>query len=269
MPRAELRRKSDVKSTATIVAAGFGVAAAIAAFGFWLRTTPPSTDASPSREPMKASDRVRARLEQLQMEHPDWGKAQETGALHARLGLQAAPQHGSQAPRGLVQQRAVPPDTAATPQADAPDDLLDDADDIPAMKKLALEDKDPDRRLAAVTMLGASEDPEAIPALAQALSDSDEEVRMAALQALSDFTDEPPVEAIESALNDPAPDIRFEALSVLADIGGERLRTAIESALNDPDEDVRNLAEGILDLEETYEPPPSTPAAGARHTAPE
>jgi HEAT repeat protein len=132
--------------------------------------------------------------------------------------------------------------------------ILDvDPQDIPALKKTALEDPDPDRRLAAVTMLGASEDPEAVPVLAHALADSNEEVRMAALQELSDFTDEPPVDAIESALNDPAPDIRFEALSVLADVGGEPARLAIEKALNDPDEDVRNLAEGMMDLEGTSE----------------
>lgn len=248
-----------------VVGAALGTAAAIAALGLWLRTSVPGSEGSLSHEPIKPSDRVRTRLEQLRSEHPDWGRPQAGGNIHARTGVQVAPQRAAQDPRGLVHRGALPHDSAAPDASDDSGALLEgDADDVSAMKKIALEDKDPDRRLTAVTMLGASEDPEAIPALAQALSDSDEEVRMAALQALSDFTDEPPVEAIESALNDPAADIRFEAISVLADVGDERSRSAIERALNDPDEDVRNLAEGILDLEEIYNPPATPAAANGR-----
>jgi HEAT repeat protein len=123
-------------------------------------------------------------------------------------------------------------------------------EDIPTLKHMALHDADPQRRLAAVTLLGASDDPDIIPVLAQALSDQDEDVRMAAIQSLADFTGEAPLEAIESALNDPSPDVRYEALEVLSDIGGERARRAVERvAQSDPDEDVRELAESILEFD--------------------
>ena len=42
---------------------------------------------------------------------------------------------------------------------------------------MALEDNDAERRLAAVTLLGASDDPQAIPILAQALQDQEEDSR--------------------------------------------------------------------------------------------
>jgi hypothetical protein len=240
-------------SSSRAAAVVFG-AAVIVALVYVGRPAPQTAETRQSPKPSKPSDRVRARLEQLRAEHPDWTVY---SALHARSGIPAAP--AGSPPQNSASAGTSPKTlAAASPQDLAGDDpqLLDeDPADLSAMKKIALGDKNPDRRLAAVTMLGASEDPEAIPALAQALSDTNEEVRMAALQALSDFTDEPPVAAIENALSDPDPDIRFEALGVLADVGGEAARNAIEKALNDPDEDVRNLARGIMDLENVYEDP--------------
>jgi hypothetical protein len=229
-----------------------GAVVVILALVYVSRPAPQTVGTRGSPKPSQASDRVRARLEQLRAEHPDWTVR---SALHARSGVSATPA-GSHPRRsaGTGTSREVLARASRQDLVSDNQELRDeDPEDVPTMKKIALADKNPDRRLAAVTMLGASEDPEAIPALAQALSDTDEEVRMAALQALSDFTDEPPVDAIENALNDPDPDIRFEALGVLADVGGEPARHAIEKALNDPDEDVRNLAEGIMDLESVYE----------------
>jgi hypothetical protein len=229
-------------------------AAVIVALVYVGRPAPQTARTRGIAKPSKPSDRVRARLEQLRAEHPDWTVGR---ALQARPGIPAVPA-GSR-PQNSAGAGTSPETLAgASPQDVAANNaqLLDeDLEDVSAMKKIALGDKNPDRRLAAVTMLGASEDPEAIPALAQALSDTNEEVRMAALQALSDFTDEPPVDAIENALSDPDPDIRFEALGVLADVGGKAARNAVERALNDPDEDVRNLAKGIMDLESVYEDP--------------
>jgi hypothetical protein len=238
-------------SSSRLVAAACGAAAVIAVLVYVSRPAPEVGKTPVSPRPLKPSDRVRARLEQLRAEHPDWIARRP---LHARSGVPMA-QTGGHRPSG-VEAETSPDMAGGGSQPDAAEGLQpldEDPEDIPAMRKIALDDKDPDRRLAAVTMLGASEDPEAIPVLTQALSDSNEEVRMAALQALSDFTDEPPVDAIQNALNDPDPDIRFEALSVLADVGGQPARNAIEKALNDPDEDVRTLAEGIMDLESTYE----------------
>lgn len=124
----------------------------------------------------------------------------------------------------------------------------DDPDDLPSLRRTALEDPDPERRLAAVTLLGISENPEAIPVLAEVLSDEDENVRMEAVLSLADFTDEAPVEALSQALSDPSPDVRYEALDALSDIETRDSKSAIQRALNDPDEDVRDLAEIILEM---------------------
>jgi hypothetical protein len=162
-------------------------------------------------------------------------------------------------PSTMKQHAVAPPRQAAdnepTPRPGVPADLppdaidLDDAsEDIGALTKVAFGDPDPERRLAAVELLSATEDPQVITVLARSLADQNEEVRMAALQALSDFTGEAPTVAIEGALHDSSPDIRYEAVSMLAEVGSDRARTAIQQALNDPDEDVRFLAESVLDL---------------------
>lgn len=162
-------------------------------------------------------------------------------------------------PSTMKQHAAAPPRQAAdnepTPRPGVPSDLppdaidLDDAsEDIGALTKVAFGDPDPERRLAAVELLSATEDPQVITVLARSLADQNEEVRMAALQALSDFTGEAPAVAIEGALHDSSPDIRYEAVSMLAEVGTDRARAAIQQALNDPDEDVRFLAESVLDL---------------------
>jgi hypothetical protein len=153
------------------------------------------------------------------------------------------------------------PDTSNSDEANG--DV--DADDIPALKNIALKDSDPERRLAAVTMLGASEDPDVVPTLAQALSDKDDEVRMAAIQSLSDFTGDAPVDLLSTVVvNDPSADNRYEALQALSDIGGERAVAAMQKALNDPDEDVRSLAEGMLDMEDTYQDTAGAPTPAAQ-----
>lgn len=216
-------------------------------------------------QPMKPSERVLQRLEQLRASRARLSKGEPDERVQARGSVAAVPKRVVPG-AGPAQMQEAPSGTDT--QDGAEDDSLSpepDPDDIPGLKSTALQDPDPDRRLAAISLLGATEDPQVIPTLGQALADTDEEVRMAALESLSDFTDEPPVDAIESALNDPSADIRFEALDVLSDIGGDRARSAVERALNDPDDDVRALAEGILDLEQTYEPAPGSQpdAAGA------
>lgn len=134
-----------------------------------------------------------------------------------------------------------------------PDPLDENPEDIPTLRHVALEDPDPERRLAAVTLLGISDNPAAIPVLAEVLSDEDEDVRMEAVLSLADFTDEAPVDALTRALSDPSPDIRYEALDVLSDIETREAKIAVQRALNDPDEDVRELAEIILEMWEDEE----------------
>jgi HEAT repeat protein len=147
-------------------------------------------------------------------------------------------------------------------------DLEEVSEDIGALTKVAFGDPDPERRLAAVTLLSATEDPQVITVLARSLADQNEEVRMAALQALSDFTGEAPAVAIESALHDPSPDIRYEAVSMLAEVGTDRARTAIRQALADSDDDVRFLAESVLEMDKadggTPHEQPAAPEAPLR-----
>jgi hypothetical protein len=166
---------------------------------------------------------------------------------------------GAVAPAPVVREvptRALPPAPEMKPEsvgdAGSPPedgDLEDYAEDVPMLTRVVIGDPDPERRLTAVELLGATEDPQVVTVLARALADEDEEVRMAALQALSDFTGETPALAIENALRDPSADIRYEALTMLAEVGGERARGAVERALNDPDEDVRTLAQSLLELQ--------------------
>jgi hypothetical protein len=158
---------------------------------------------------------------------------------------------------------AQPPGIAALPRRDNParqapvePGNTEDADpeDLPTLKQMALTDPDPERRVTAVTLLGVSENTDAIPILAQALSDQEEDVRMEAVLALADFVDEAPVQALEIALSDPSADVRYEALDVLSDIETPEAFQAIKRALDDPDEDVRELAELLAELygEEEY-----------------
>jgi HEAT repeat protein len=169
----------------------------------------------------------------------------------ARAGAPVTPikpmAHDAAPPAGEVAPEAKPPVDVANLPPEAID-LDDYAEDITALSKVAFSDPDPERRLTAVELLSATEDPQVVTVLARALADSNEDVRMAALQALSDFTGEAPMLAVENALRDPSPDIRYEALSMLAEAGTDRARAAIHQALNDPDEEVRFLAESVLEL---------------------
>lgn len=127
-------------------------------------------------------------------------------------------------------------------------DLDKNPDDIPTLRRVIKEDPDPERRLAAVTLLGVADTPEAVGALADALSDEDENVRMEAVLALADLTEDAPVEVLSRAMNDPSAEIRYEALDALSDIETPEATKALQAALQDPDEEVRELAEISLDL---------------------
>lgn len=125
-------------------------------------------------------------------------------------------------------------------------------DDIPTLKKMAVDEGDAEKRLEAVTMLGATEEPEVVPVLGQALADEDPEVRLAAIQALADFTGDAPFDLLgKAALDDPDADNRYEALEALSDLEDDRIQVYAKQALQDPDEDVRGLAESILGLDDT------------------
>ena len=204
-----------------------------------------------AREPLKLSERLRPRSG-AELRPP--GEAQPNPAserIMAQSGALVTP--NTMKPRAAAPARADEKEPAPRPgiASDLPPDAIDlddAAEDIGALTKVAFGDPDPERRLAAVELLSATEDPQVISVLARSLADQNEEVRMAALQALSDFTGEAPAVAIEGALHDSSPDIRYEAISMLAEVGTDRARSAIRQALNDPDEDVRFLAESVLEL---------------------
>ncbi len=250
-----------------------GVAAAIAVLVIvvFLRPGPPVAPRPlqpVAREPLRLSEQMRPRPEAERPVQRDQVPEARSDRIIARAAAPVTPSK----PRGY---EAPPPGGEAVPEAKPPVDVtnlppeaidLDDyAEDITALSKVAFSDPDPERRLTAVELLSATEDPQVVTVLARTLADHDEEVRMAALQALADFTGEAPLLAVENALRDPSPDIRYEALSMLAEAGTDRARAAIQQALNDPDEEVRFLAESVLEL---HKPPDQARPAPANPHAP-
>jgi hypothetical protein len=231
----------------------------------------PEPAASAAPEGGRHSDRVERRLQALRDAHDRaaGGTGSDVSApagdnVQVRKGVN----EGSD-PAAALRPKPRPgmggslPPARANPAAADGSILSDDEDpdDIPGLRRMALEDSDPERRLAAVTLLGASDDPEAIPILAQTLQDQDEEVRLAAIQSLADVTGEVPVDVIGgAALNDPSADNRYEALEVLSDIGTEAARAYIAKAANDPDEDVQDFAKSNLETDETNEGDQPEPA---------
>ena len=223
-----------------------------------------------AREPLKLSERLHPRSD---AEPPPPREARQASAgdpIRAQAAAAATP--GRMKPRAV--EAARPDDTEPTPRpgvaADLPPeaiDLDDASEDIGALTKVAFGDPDPERRLGAVELLSATEDPQVITVLARSLADQNEEVRMAALQALSDFTGEVPAVAIEGALHDPSADIRYEAVSMLAEVGTDRARSAVRQALADPDDDVRFLAESVLELHKDPDEE-HVPAGPVRQQAP-
>ncbi|MCX8073486.1 MAG: HEAT repeat domain-containing protein [Candidatus Binatia bacterium] len=248
-----------------------GVAAA-ASWYLFSREEPsaaPSTTATEEHQSLGAG-RAEQRLRELRAAHesggvgsgrapnsgvvaggPEGGRFQVPGSSGSGTGTKLKPKFGASAATGDLGEGAEGTGIEEP-----------DPDDIPGLKRMALNDPDPDRRLAAVTLLGASDDPQAIPILAEVLKDQDEEVRLAAIQSLADMTGDVPVEVLgNAALSDPSPDNRYEALEALADIAGPAARPYLERALHDPDEDVASLAESLLELnideEEGASPPPA------------
>lgn len=191
-----------------------------------------------------ASQRVKERLAQLRAERL-------AGAVPRPAG----------APRVFPRDLPTPAFGQVTRDAEGAAPEVDDgvssmADfDFETLRDIALIDEDPENRVTAIWLLASLEDEEpALPVLTQALSDEDPDVRMAAIQALSEFSEQTPIDSLHVALQDSDAEIRFEALSIAAELSDERVQPLIAQALDDPDEDVRSLAEGLADMEDTYEP---------------
>jgi hypothetical protein len=202
-----------------------------------------SQPTAPEGATMAPSERVRQRLAQLRAERDAGAVARPSDLFRGRVRELPTP-----AVKGV---QPSSPHHATEPAA--PDSELDADMDFDSLKNMALNDQDPENRVAAIWMLASLEDEPVIPVLTQALSDSDSEVRLAAIQSLSDFSDDAPLETLALALDDADPEVRFEALSVVAELDDERAQTLVAKALDDPDEDVRSLAEGIADLPDMYD----------------
>lgn len=210
---------------------------------------------------MKAADAVRQRLEQLRASREQAGVAGEpagkmkadshvagapAAAVPGRAVVPAAPAPAAEMPRAAEQ---IPPAPRAGNVTDAPS-VRDAVEDMTVLKNMAINDKNVDRRLEAVTLLGATEEPDVVPVLGQALSDEDPEVRLAAIQALADFTGDGAFDYLVKAVtDDPEADNRYEALEALSDLEEDRATIYAKQALEDPDEEVRDLAESILGID--------------------
>ncbi len=212
----------------------------------------------PANVDVNAADAVRQRLDQLRASRQQGGAVEEAAgnikvdskvagapapSLPGRPAAPAAPAPEAEMKRAPGQ---VPPAPQGGNVAGAPS-VRDSAEDIPALKNMAINDKNVDRRLEAVTLLGATEEPDVVPVLGQALSDEDPEVRLAAIQALADFTDDGVLDLLgKAATNDPDADNRYEALDALSDLEDDRAAVYAKHALQDPDEEVRDLAQSML-----------------------
>lgn len=221
---------------------------------------PPEVDA-------KAADAVRQRLDQLRssrdgtvdvpaqapaakMKVESKAPAPAAGGMPARPPQPAAPGGNMQRPPEQI------PPAPHGGNVTGSGNVRDTVEDMATLKNMATSDKNPDRRLEAITLLGASEEPEVVPVLGQALSDEDPEVRLAAIQALADFTGDNAFDLLgKAATDDPEADNRYEALEALSDLEDERATIYARRALDDPDEEVRELAETMLGIEEGAAPP--------------
>src|SRR5437870_1013062 len=139
---------------------GVGLAVVVLAAFVFLRTgrrTEESADApdTPPARPMKQSERVQQRLEQLRLKHGAGTDAPRD--MGARPPARLLPTRNTQRAGGAPAAAERVPQPAET---DDDSGALDaDPDDLPTLKTVAAQDPDPERRLAAVTMLGASDDP--------------------------------------------------------------------------------------------------------------
>jgi len=226
-----------------------------------------SYGAKPPKVDSQAVDAVRQRLDQLRnsrdsdAHHEEHGSKANVKVDSAVAGTPSGLQRrfGQPVPAGPVVNVERAPDKM--PPAPHGGNVTGTAglrdmgiDDIPTLKKMATDEGDVEKRLEAVTMLGATEEPEVVPVLGQALADEDPEVRLAAIQALADFTGDAPFDLLgKAALEDPDADNRYEALEALSDLEDDRIQVYAKQALQDPDEDVRGLAESILGLDDAPE----------------
>jgi HEAT repeat protein len=106
-----------------------------------------------------------------------------------------------------------------------------------------LADSDPNTRVIAVSELGKSEDPKAIPPLANTLlNDESGYIRKTAAEALGNLGYPEAIEPLIRALQDEFEYVRKAAVMALGKIGDRRCVIPLTGALQDPFDEVRNEA---------------------------
>lgn len=129
----------------------------------------------------------------------------------------------------------------------------DDDGDTEKLIAMALGDRDPTNRAAAIGDLSLAKDPQPfLPVFEKAADDQDPEVRLAVVGALAQLGENAPVALLDRFVDDADPEVRLEILDVLADLAEEdalpaRARPLLEKASRDRDEDVRARAGEILE----------------------
>lgn len=130
----------------------------------------------------------------------------------------------------------------------AVDDSDDDPEEIAEARDTLQNNQDPDERIGAILMLTGDEGPESMRLLMEAMDDPDPEVRLAVVEALGDRVEELTPGLLAKPLRDSDAEVRFEAVSVLGDMEDPDALQLVKTATQDPNEDVRQLAEGIMDF---------------------
>ena len=125
---------------------------ALVAVVFWRRGSAPNDVVTPvQRSATKTTDRVRERLDQIRANHAHGGMGVASGNLQAHSGFSTGgtTMHGPRGAEPRAQQNAGAADDGDSGDGDDGSQLDADADDIPTLKTIALQDPNPERRLSA------------------------------------------------------------------------------------------------------------------------
>jgi HEAT repeat protein len=125
--------------------------------------------------------------------------------------------------------------------AEDDEDKVADPEELEELKATLFKNADPDERIGAVLMLTGDEGPESLRVLLEAMQDPNPEVRLAVVEAIGDRAEDIEPVTLTPALRDPDAEVRFEAVSILGDMESPDAMAMVREALDDPDEDVRAL----------------------------
>ncbi|ELZ25745.1 PBS lyase HEAT domain-containing protein repeat-containing protein [Halosimplex carlsbadense 2-9-1] len=104
----------------------------------------------------------------------------------------------------------------------------------------------PELRMAAANGLGALEETDAVPKLAERFDDPDPRVRARAARACGQIADSRATGGLEGLLTDANPKVRREAAEALGSIGNRQALSALLPLYEDGDERVRRVAVGAF-----------------------